>query len=310
MRILVTGGAGYIGSLLVPSLLEKGHEVVVIDNFMYKQGSLNGVCHHPAFQVVRADIRNMNPWRTHLEAADVVIPLAALVGAPVCQKDPLTATAVNYEACVELIRALRSDQWILMPTTNSAYGVGGKDNFCTETSPLNPISQYAKEKMLVEQELMKHSNAISFRLATVFGMSPRMRLDLLVNDFVYRAVYDHAVVLFEGHFKRNYIHILDVCRVFLHGIEHFHQMKGEIYNVGLTTANLSKKELCQKIAEHIPSFTFVEAPFGKDPDQRDYIVSNAKIEATGFSPYYSLDDGIRELQKGYEMIKKTEYANV
>ncbi len=310
MNILVTGGAGYIGSVLVPELLRKGHKVTVFDSFMYKQESLNALCYHPDFEVVRGDIRDIVKLKEYVGLADVIIPLAALVGAPLCKEQPLTATAVNYQASIDLLGLLRSDQWVLMPTTNSAYGIGEAGNFCTEESPLNPISQYAREKVLVEEALMAHSNAISFRLATVFGMSPRMRTDLLVNDFVYRAVYDKAVVLFEGHFKRNYIHIRDVCRVFLHGIEHFSKMKGQIYNVGLSSANLSKKELCLRIQEHIPSFTFVEAPVGEDPDKRNYIVSNEKIEKTGFSPRFSLDDGITELMKGYRMIKNSKYANV
>lgn len=197
-----------------------------------------------------------------------------------------------------------------MPTTNSAYGSGDENNFCTEESPLRPISQYAREKVAIEKELMKHPNAVSFRLATVFGMSPRMRIDLLVNDFTHRAVHDRFVVLFEAHFKRNYIHVRDVARVFLHGIEHFDRMKGQIYNVGLSDANVSKLELCQRIQKQCPEFVFVEAKVGKDPDQRNYIVSNAKIEAVGYKPAYSLDAGIAELIKGYTMIRNTRYGNI
>ncbi len=310
MKILVTGGAGYIGSVLVPALLERGYEVTVYDNFMFKQTSLNHLCHHLNFLVVRGDIRDSELLKHYLQKADLVIPLAALVGAPLCKQDPFTATAVNRDASIALIQQLRPNQKIIMPTTNSAYGSGDENNHCTEESPLNPISQYAREKVVVEKELMKHPNAISLRLATVFGMSPRMRLDLLVNDFVYRAVNDQAAVIFEGHFKRNYIHIRDVCRAFLHAIDNFDTMKGEIYNVGLSSANLSKKELCATIQKHLPSFTFVEAPVGKDPDQRNYIVSNEKLEKTGFSPSCLLDDGIKELLKGYTMMKRTQFSNV
>jgi nucleoside-diphosphate-sugar epimerase len=310
MKILVTGGAGYIGSVLVPELLKKGHEVVVYDNFMYKQAGLNYICYDPRFQVVKGDIRDLEKMKKHLKGVDVVIPLAALVGAPLCNQDPYTATSVNYQATIDMLKNISNDQWILMPTTNSAYGVGESNNFCTEDSPLNPISHYAREKVRVEQELMAHPNAVSFRLATVFGMSPRMRTDLLVNDFVYRAVHDRAVVLFESHFKRNYIHVRDVCRAFLHALDRFDLMKGQIYNVGLSTANLSKKELCQHIQKHIPHFTFVEAPIGEDPDKRDYIVSNEKIEKVGFSPEFTLDDGIQELIKGFTMIKNASYSNV
>ncbi len=309
-KILVTGGAGYLGSTLVPDLLDDGHQVTVLDNFMYGQNSLAHACHHPAFSVVHGDIRVENTVKPLLARADIVIPLAALVGAPLCERDPVGATTVNHDAILMMLGQLSRNQIVLMPTTNSAYGTGDENNFCTEESPLRPISQYAKEKVEIERTLMEHSNAISFRLATVFGMSPRMRIDLLVNDFTYRAVYDRFVVLFESSYKRNYIHVRDVSRVFRHAIAHFEKLKGQIYNVGLSNANVSKKELCQAIQKHAPEFVFIEAPVGKDPDQRNYIVSNAKIEATGFRPSHSLDDGIRELIKGYTMIKNTRYGNV
>ncbi|MHC9063246.1 NAD-dependent epimerase/dehydratase family protein [Nitrospira sp. CMX1] len=309
-NILVTGGAGYLGSTLVPDLLQQGHNVTVLDNFMYKQSSLNHVCHHPKFSVVKGDIRIESVMASLIKKADVVIPLAALVGAPMCSQDPVGATTVNHDAIVLMLKLLSKHQMVLMPTTNSAYGTGDKDNFCTEESPLNPISLYAKEKVGIEKELMQRESAISFRLATVFGMSPRMRIDLLVNDFTYRAVYDRFVVLFESSFKRNYVHVRDISRVFQHGIEQFDKMKGQIYNVGLSDANVSKRELCEHIQKQVPDFVFVDAPVGKDPDQRNYIVSNAKIEATGFKPLYSLDAGISDLIKGYTMIKNTCYGNV
>ncbi len=309
-NILVTGGAGYLGSTMVPALLEAGHKVTVVDNFMYGQSSLNHVCHHPNFTIVRGDIRLEKTMLPLMKKADVIIPLAAYVGAPLCSKDPVGATTVNHDAIVLMIKNLSKDQQVLMPTTNSAYGTGDENNFCTEESPLRPISQYAIEKVAIEKELMQHANTISFRLATVFGMSPRMRIDLLVNDFVYRAFYDRFVVLFEPHFKRNYVHVRDVTNAFIHGINNFDKMKGQIYNVGLSEANVSKMELCIRIQKHIPEFIFPEAALGKDPDQRNYVVSNAKIENTGFKASVSLDDGISDLIKGYAMIKNTRYGNI
>ena len=309
-NILVTGGAGYLGSTMVPDLLQLGHRVTVLDSFMYKQASLNHVCHHTNFSVVKGDIRIESVMAPLIKKADIVIPLAALVGAPMCSQDPVGATTVNHDAIALMLKLLSKQQMVLMPTTNSAYGTGDKNNFCTEESPLNPISLYAKEKVGIEKELLQRDNAISFRLATVFGMSPRMRIDLLVNDFAYRAVHDRFVVLFESSFKRNYVHVRDVSRVFQHAIENFGKMKGQIYNVGLSDANVSKRELCEHIQKQVLDFVFLDAPVGKDPDQRNYIVSNAKIEATGFKPMYSLDMGIGDLIKGYTMIKNTRYGNV
>lgn len=309
-NILVTGGAGYLGSTMVPDLLNAGHKVTVLDNFMFGQNSLAHVCYHPNFSVVRGDIRVEGTMVPLMKKNDVIIPLAALVGAPLCTKDPVGATTTNHDAIDMMLKHLSKDQIVLMPTTNSAYGTGDENNFCTEESPLRPISLYAKEKVEIEQHLMQHPNYVSFRLATVFGMAPRMRIDLLVNDFTYRAVYDRFVVLFESHFKRNYLHVRDVSRVFLHALENYDQMKNQTYNVGLSDANVSKKELCQAIQKQLPDFVFVEAPVGKDPDQRNYIVSNAKIEATGFKQAFSLDYGIQELIKGYTMIRNTRYGNV
>lgn len=309
-NILVTGGAGYLGSIMVPDLLAAGHKVTVLDNFMFKQSSLNHVCHSPNFSVVKGDIRQERTMAPLLKDADIVIPLAALVGAPLCNLDPIGATTINHDAITLMLKLLSKDQIVLMPTTNSAYGTGDANNFCTEESPLRPISQYAIEKVKVEQELMQRENVISFRLATVFGMSPRMRTDLLVNDFTYRAVNDRFVVLFESSFKRNYVHVRDVSRAFQHAINNFENMKNQIYNVGLSDANVSKKELCEVIQQHVPDFTYIDAPVGKDPDQRNYIVSNAKLEATGFKASISLDAGISELIKGYMMIKNSLYGNV
>lgn len=309
-NILVTGGAGYLGSILVPDLLNAGHRVTVLDNFLFQQASLNHVCLNPNFNVIKGDIRLENTLKPLLAKADIIIPLAAYVGAPLCSQDPVGAESINHDAIKMMLKLVSPEQRILMPTTNSAYGSGDENNYCTEESPLRPISKYAIDKVAIEKCLMEHSNTISFRLATVFGMSPRMRIDLLVNDFTYRAVHDRFVVLFEGHFKRNYVHVRDVSRAFQHGINNFEAMKGEIFNVGLSEANVSKRELCEHIQKQLPDFVFVDAPVGKDPDQRNYIVSNAKLESTGFRTSVNLDAGIAELIKGFTMLKNSKYGNV
>ncbi|WP_377806293.1 SDR family oxidoreductase (plasmid) [Azospirillum sp. A29] len=310
LNILVTGGAGYLGSIMVPALLDAGHSVTVLDNFLFRQATLNHVCANPNFDLVRGDARDEAILRTLTKNADLVIPLAALVGAPLCDADKIGAETINRDAVVTLTRILSKDQRIVMPVTNSGYGIGEQGKFCTEDSPLNPISLYGRTKVDAEKAVLDRGNSISFRLATVFGMAPRMRVDLLVNDFVYRAVNDRAVVLFEPHFKRNYIHVRDVTRAFLHGLANFDDMRGRPYNVGLSDANLSKWELCERIQKHLPKFVYLEAPIGEDPDKRDYIVSNERIEATGFKPAFSLDDGIRELIKGYRMVRNAIYGNV
>ncbi len=310
LNILVTGGAGYLGSIMVPALLEAGHRVTVLDSFLFRQSPLNHVCIHPNFDVVRGDARDEATLRPLVAGADVVIPLAALVGAPLCNADKLAAESTNRDAVVTLIKLLSPEQRILMPVTNSGYGIGEAGKHCTEDSPLRPLSLYGRTKVEAEAVVLERGNAISFRLATVFGMAPRMRIDLLVNDFVHRAVNDSAVVLFEAHFTRNYIHIRDVARAFLHGLANFETMQGRPYNVGLSDANLSKWQLCERIRAHLPNFVFLEAPIGEDPDKRDYIVSNARIEATGYSPAFSLDDGILELIKGYRMVRNAVHGNV
>ena len=310
LHILVTGGAGYLGTIMVPKLLDLGHSVTVIDNFMFGQSSLNQVCNNKNFDVVNGDVRIESDMKPLITKADAIIPLAALVGAPLCNKDPIGAKTVNNESVMLLLDMVSKDQKIIMPTTNSAYGTGDINNFCTEESPLKPISSYAIEKVEVEKRLMEHENAISFRLATVFGMSPRMRIDLLVNDFVYRACRDKAIVLFESHFKRNFIHVRDVTKAFVHGLENFELMRSNIFNVGLSNANLSKKELCEKIRDQIPDFAVIEAQVGKDPDQRNYIVSNEKLAKTGWFPDILVEDGIRELIKGFKMLKNNLHGNV
>jgi len=307
--ILVTGGGGYLGSIMVPMLLGAGHRVTVLDRFLYRESALFDICAEPGFSVVRGDARDERIVMPLIRSADIVIPLAALVGAPLCNRDRLAAVTTNRDAVVMLTRLLSPAQRILLPVTNSGYGIGTPGVPCTEESPLRPISLYGQTKVQAEQAVLERGNAISFRLATVFGMAPRMRVDLLVNDFVYRAVKDSALVLFEADFKRNYIHIRDVASAFIHGIKRFSDMRDQTYNVGLSDANLSKRELCEAIRIHLPRFVFTESQVGEDPDKRDYIVLNEKIARTGFQTSYSLDDGIRELIKGYAMLHNGRYDN-
>lgn len=310
MNILVTGGAGYIGSILVPELLKEKHKVTVLDNFMYNQSSLLDCCADKNLTIVRGDTRDKAVVAKLMKDTDAIFPLACLTGAPLCSKDPLAAQTIIVDA-VKLILELRSkNQIIIYPTTNSGYGVGQKDKFCTEETPLRPVSSYGKLKCEAENLILTSGNSITLRLATAFGVSPRMRLDLLVNDFVYRAVYDRCVVLFEAHFKRNYIHVRDVAQAFMLGLNNFKKMKDQAYNVGLSDANLSKQELCEEIKKHVKEFYFIESAVGEDPDKRDYIVSNEKIEKAGFKPRVSLSDGIKELVKGYQVIKRNQYANI
>jgi len=309
-RILVTGAAGYIGSVLTPRLLKEGYEVIAIDNFMYNQTSLTDCCYDKKLTIIRGDARDGKLISKYLQDVDYILPLACLTGAPLCDRDPTGAKSVNLDAINLLLKHRYRDQKIIFPTTNSGYGIGKKDIYCTEETPLNPISLYGRLKVDAEKAVLEAGNSITLRLATVFGISPRMRLDLLVNDFVYRAVNDRYLVLFEANFKRNYIHVQDVARAFIHCLAHFDKMKNEPYNVGLDDANLSKLELCQEIQKQIPEFVFIESDIGKDPDKRNYIVSNAKIRNTGFKPKYSLQDGISELIKGYQIIKKNQFSNI
>jgi nucleoside-diphosphate-sugar epimerase len=309
-KVLVTGGAGYIGSILVPMLLERGYKVTVVDNFMYKQPSLASSISNSNLDLVYGDVRDFSKMHRLIVEHEVIIPLAAIVGAPACDRDPILASSVNKDSILWLFQNVKSDQQIIMPTTNSAYGSGGENNFCDENSELKPLSLYAKDKVTVEQSLMKLGNATSFRLATVFGISPRMRIDLLVNNFVNRAFNDRFVIVFEGHFKRNYVHVSDVARAFIFAIENPKVVKHQIFNFGLTEANISKIELCLAIKNQIPDFTFLEAPLAKDPDQRNYIVSNAKIEAAGMKAKVSLETGIAELIKGIGMYNYSNYSNI
>ena len=310
MKILVTGAAGYIGSVLVPALLKEGYEVIAIDNFMYNQASLLGSCYDEKLTIIRGDARDKDLISQHLKSVDAIFLLACLTGVPICSKDPVGAKTVNLDA-VKMILELRSkDQVIIFPTTNSGYGIGQDGVYCTEETPLNPISLYGSLKVKAEKLVLEAGNSITLRLATAFGVSQRMRLDLLVNDFTYRAVTDRFLVLFEAHFKRNYIHVRDVAKAFIHCLKNFDKMKDESYNIGLSDANLSKWELCEEIKRQVPDFYFVEAEIGEDPDKRNYIVSNAKIERTGFKPDVSLQAGIADLIKGFQIIRENQYSNV
>ncbi len=309
-NILVTGGAGYIGSVLVPMLLEKGHKVTVIDNFYYDQTTLLDCCINENFTVVRGDCRDEQLMKKLIDHKDYIIPLAALVGFPICEKDKIAAATTNLDAIKMIIKLRMPEQRIIYPCTNSGYGIGTGDQFCTEDSPITPISLYGTTKVEAETAVLEAGNSLTFRFATVFGASPRMRLDLLVNDFVYRAVMDRTAVIFEGHFKRNYIHIRDAAAAFLYAIENFERMKGRPYNCGLSSANLSKIELCEKIKMHLPEFVYIEAPIGEDPDKRNYIVSNERLESMGWKSSYDLDDGIEELIKVYKIIRNSKYSNI
>jgi nucleoside-diphosphate-sugar epimerase len=308
MKILVTGGAGYIGSILVEMLLQKNYEVTAIDNFCYEQNTLANCCFYPNFKIINSDIRKLNELEKIIKSHEFIIPLAALVGAPICKYREADAISINLEHNLNLFKIIDKDQKIIMPTTNSAYGKGESNEVFDENSELNPISIYAKHKVVVEENLQNLNNFISLRLATVFGASPRVRLDLLVNNFVHKAFTDGYLVLFESNFKRNYIHVRDVCRAFVFMIENFKTNKNNIFNLGLESANLSKKELCHEISKHI-NFVYREEEFKKDEDQRNYIVSNKKILSTGFKPQYNLSFGIQELLKCFVGLNLRHYKN-
>jgi nucleoside-diphosphate-sugar epimerase len=309
-RVLVTGGAGYLGSILCEHLLAGPYTVTVLDNLHYGQGSLFHLCGNPRFDFVYGDVRDETLLSRLVKNADVLIPLAAIVGAPACDRDPTLARTVNLEA-VRLLRRLRSaNQLIVYPTTNSGYGTQTGEVFCTEETPLEPISLYGVTKTQAEQELLESPNAVTLRLATVFGMSPRFRLDLLVNHFTYAAATDGYIVIFEKDFKRNYVHIRDVAECFIYCIENSKRMEGKPYNVGLDAANLSKAELALKIKQYVPNFYIHFSEVGSDPDKRNYIVSNQRLREAGFEAKRSLDDGIVELLKGYRMMGRSQFKNV
>jgi nucleoside-diphosphate-sugar epimerase len=310
MNILVTGGAGYIGSVLVPRLLDDGHEVTVVDSFMYNQTSLLDCCISPKLTILRGDVRDTVLMSPIVSRADAVLPLACLTGAPLCDRDPFMAKGVNHDAVRWIAERMSSQQMLVFPSTNSGYGVGNAGVYCDENTSLRPVSLYGRLKVELEQFLLDRGNCVTFRFATLFGTSPRMRLDLLVNDFAYRAVIDRFVVLFEAHFKRNYLHVRDGARAFQHALANYERMVGRPYNVGLSSANISKHELCERIQHYVPSFTFIAADIGKDPDQRNYIVSNARIEATGYATSTDLDAGLQDLLRGYQIVRRNQYSNV
>jgi nucleoside-diphosphate-sugar epimerase len=300
MKVLITGGAGYLGSNLTRHLLEAGYSVTVLDNLMYDQVTLLHLFGNPKFQFELGDVRDKKLLQELVGLNDVIIPLAAIVGMPACKANPDLTVAVNYQQVADIVEVLRDDQKLILPNTNSQYG--SSDSIITEESPFNPLSLYAKTKCDAENIMLENGNGVSLRLATVFGVSPRMRTDLLVNDFVYKSVVDGYLVLFEAHFKRNYIHVQDIARTFQFIIENYDKCKGHAFNVGLSTANLSKLELAEKIKSHIPSLVIKQDDFKEDFDKRNYIVSNEKLEALGWKPIYDLDYGIKQLMSAYKIV--------
>jgi nucleoside-diphosphate-sugar epimerase len=308
-HVLVTGAAGYLGSILCEHLLKSGYRVTAVDNLFYQQNTLFHLCADPRFEFFFGDVRDDRFIKGLVSKPDVLIPLAAIVGAAGCDRDPSLARSVNLEA-IRLLNRLRSPgQLVVYPTTNSGYGTKSGDVSCTEETPLEPISLYGQTKTEAEATLLESVNAITLRLATVFGMSPRMRLDLLVNHFVYTAVTDGYIVIFEKDFKRNYIHIRDVADCFIHCIENSKAMVGRPYNAGLDSANLSKEELALKIKEVVPNFYIHFAAVGSDPDKRNYIVSNQRLRKAGFEAKRTLESGIEELVKGYRMMGRLLFKN-
>ena len=301
MKILITGGAGYLGSVIVERLLNVGYEVIVLDKLLFNQTSLLQYTAYPRFRFIYGDVRNEQLLEKLCSEVDVIIPLAAIVGFPACSADPQLAKDINFKQIVNIVRFAKGKK-ILYPNTNSGYGIAEGQTECTEESPLTPISVYGQTKCDAENFLRTSTDAIIFRLATVFGISPRMRTDLLVNDFVYKAITDKYIVVFEKNFKRNFIHVEDVASAFLFMINHYDEYKGEVFNVGLSSANLNKQELLEKIQSHVPNFAVSYNDYYEDPDKRDYIVSNAKIEATNWLPQWDLDRGIKQLIQGYQMI--------
>lgn len=310
MNILITGGAGYLGSVLTEDLLIAGHNVTVVDNFMYGQTGLAPLCASPRLRLARGDAADIFAWRHLLAGIDAVIPLAAIVGAPACKQNEMAARRVNLEAVQELVEILPTNTWILFPNTNSGYG--RKADWygeCTEEDALNPISVYGTQKVAAEREVLRFRNSAVFRFATLFGCSPRMRLDLMVNDFCYRAVRDRALVLFDMNYRRNFLHVRDAARVFLFALEHFDTMRGQVYNAGLSSANITKRQLCEAIERRVPGFVWMGSSYSSDPDKRDYVVSNAKLEALGWRPERTLSAGIEELIRAFSALPYAKHTN-
>jgi nucleoside-diphosphate-sugar epimerase len=307
MKVLITGGAGYLGSTLSELLLDNGYEVTVLDNLMYNQLSILHLFKKENFKFINGDVRDKSLLKSLVNLNDVLIPLAAIVGMPACKSNEQLAIDVNFEQIKTIVEFMRENQKIILPNTNSQYG--SSDKIITEESPFNPLSLYAKTKCDAEDMMLTKGNGVSLRLATVFGVSPRMRTDLLVNDFVYKSLVDGYLVLFESHFKRNYIHVQDIARTFLFMIENYDGCKGQAFNVGLSTANLSKLELANKIKEYLPSLVIKEDNFKEDFDKRNYIVSNQKLESKGWKPQYDLDYGINQLIQAYSVVINKNNSN-
>ncbi len=310
-KVLITGGAGYLGSILVEYLLGSDYEVTVLDNLMYKQTSLLHFCDVENFTFIKGDVTDKEQLQFLVNTHDVIIPLAAIVGAPACKANPDLTVKINLDQIKNIVDVLKPQQKLIMPNTNSQYG--SSNDIITEDSPQNPLSLYAKTKCEAEQYILDSKNGICLRLATVFGASPRMRTDLLVNDFVYKTITEGVLVLFQSQFKRNYIHVRDIARTFLFCIENYDKMNSEVFNVGLSNANLNKKELAEAIKEHFPKLVILENDFSSDFDNRDYIVSNEKLESFGWSPIYDINSGIQELKKAYDMVitdNNKKYTNL
>jgi len=300
MRVLITGGAGYLGSTLAEYLLDNNYEVTVFDNLLYKQLSMLHLFKRLGFKFIKGDVRNTDQLQQLVKSHDVIIPLAAIVGMPACKENPQMAVDVNHFHIRRIVDVLRDDQKLIIPNTNSQYG--SSPNIITEDSPFKPLSLYAETKCDAESYVLKKGNGVVLRLATVFGVSPRMRQDLLVNDFVYKSVTDGYLVLFEAHFKRNYIHVQDIARTFEFMIVNYDQCRGQVYNVGLSSANLSKLELAETIKKHVPNLVIKQDDFKEDFDKRNYIVSNEKIESLGWKPLYDLNYGIKQLIEAYQLV--------
>ncbi|MEM4216225.1 MAG: NAD(P)-dependent oxidoreductase [Candidatus Anstonellales archaeon] len=309
--ILVTGGSGYLGSILVEMLIERGFNVTVVDNLMYSQNTLFNLFYTKKLEFIYGDVTNekLIPTLLSQRKYDFIFPLAAIVGFPISEQKPEITWMINYHSIVNMLKHRKKDEKIIFPNTNSGYGTTTGEEFCTEESPLNPVSTYGKSKAEAEKAILSAGNSISFRLATLFGFSPRMRTDLLVNNFVLKALNDRSIVLFERRFKRNFLHVRDAARGFLWAMVNWNKMKDNIFNLGHPDYNISKEELCFMIKKKIPELNIFYAEIGRDPDRRNYIVSTEKIQRTGFVCRYSLEEGIDELILGYQAFRDYRFKN-